>query len=305
MIVGLFGDHLAAGDEFVDGVVRQVGFHLERAAELAFEILEGRIDVALVGHAFENVEHCGARALDRVARDAEFLGDSVGRAKADAVNRAREHVRVAPHDLERVLAVELVDAARVRRRQPVSAQKDCQLAQARRVAPCGRDQPRGSGADAGNFAHPLGRVVEHFAESVAEVFGDAPRAHRADAFYFRGKVAFDRDGARRPQRFVVDDVELLAEALMLLEAALRADGRADFEAGEIADHGDAAVVAMLERHDHDRHRVAVLIIDEQDLIENALERLVRFNCTCHGKRITRAACGVQLTAMRASTGARL
>ena len=174
-----------------------------------------------------------------------------------------------------------------------------------RVAPCSRYQPRGSGADAGNFAHPLGRIVEHFAERVAEVFGDSARTHRTDAFYFRGKVAFDRDGARRPQRFVVDDVELFAEALMLLEAALRADGRADFEAGEIADYGDAAVVAMLERHDHDRHRVAVLVIDEQDLIENALERLVRFNCTCHGKRITRAACGVQLTAMRASTGGRV
>src|SRR5580693_9743617 len=78
-------------------------------------------------------------------------------------------------------------------------------------------------------------------------------------------------------------MKLFAEALMLLEAALRADGRADFEAGEIADYGDAAVVAMLERHHDDGHRVAVLVIDEQHLIENALERLVRFNCTCHGK----------------------
>ena len=161
----------------------------------------------------------------------------------------------------------------------------------------------GSRADAGNFAHPLGRVVEHFAESVAEVFGDSARTYRTDAFYFRGKVAFDRDGSRRPQRFVIDDVELFAEALMLLEAALRADGRADFEPGEIADYGDAAIVAMLERYDDDGHRVAVLVIDEQDLVENALERLVRFNCTSHGKRITRAARGVQLNTMRASTGA--
>ena len=130
VIVGRFGDHLAAGGELVDGVVREVGFHVERGAELAFEILERRIDVALVGHALEDVEDGGAGALDRVARDAEFLGDGVGGAKADAVDGAREHVWIALDDLERVLAVELVDAARVGRRQPVPAQEHGQLAQA-------------------------------------------------------------------------------------------------------------------------------------------------------------------------------
>ncbi len=99
VVVGLFGDHLTAGGELVDGVVHEVGFHVECGAELAFEILEWRIDVTLVGHAFEDVQDGGARALNRVARDAEFLGDSVGGAKSDAVNCAREHVRVAPHDL--------------------------------------------------------------------------------------------------------------------------------------------------------------------------------------------------------------
>ena len=117
VIVGRFGDHFAAGGELVDGVVGEVGFHVERGAELAFEILERRIDVALVGHALEDVEDGGAGALDRVARDAEFLGDGVGGAKADAVNGAREHVGIALDDLERVLAVELVDAARVGRRR--------------------------------------------------------------------------------------------------------------------------------------------------------------------------------------------
>ena len=130
VIACVFGNHLAAGGEFVHCVVGEVGFHLERGAELAFEIFERRIDVALVGHAFEDVQHGGARALDRVARDAEFLRDGVGGAKSDAMNRAREHVRIALHHVERVLAVELVDSPRVRRRQPVSAQKDGELAQA-------------------------------------------------------------------------------------------------------------------------------------------------------------------------------
>ena len=89
-------------------------------------------------------------------------------------------------------------------------------------------------------------------------------------------------------------MKLLAEALMMLEAADGADGRADFEAGEIADDGDAAKVAVLLRHDHDRDRVAVLVVDEQDLIENALEGLGRFQRLCHGIRITRDGRGVQM-----------
>ncbi len=302
VIVGLFGDHLAAGGKLVDGVVREVGFHVERGAELAFQILERRIDVALVGHAFEDVEDGGARALDRVARDTEFLGDRVGGAESDAVNRAREDVRIALDDVERVLAVELVDAARVRGGQSVAAQENRQLAQPRRVAPCRRNRARDCGADAGNFAHPLRRVVEHFAERVAEVLRDAPREPWADAFYFRSEVALYREGSGGAQRFEIHDLELLAEALMILEAAERAYGRTDFEACEIADDGDAAKVAMLLGHDDDGDRVAGLVVGKENLIEDALESLGRLLRLCHGKRITRAARRVQLMTTRASTG---
>jgi hypothetical protein len=38
------------------------------------------------------------------------------------------------------------------------------------------------------------------------------------------------------------------------------------------------------------------------MIENALERLGRFQRLCHGNRITRGRGGVQLREMRASTG---
>ena len=122
---------------------------------------------------------------------------------------------------------------------------------------------------------------------VAEVLRDSPRESGADALNFRSEVAFDRDGSGRAQRFEIDDVELLAEARMLFKAAERADGRADFEAREIADDGDAAKIAMLLRHDDDRDRVAVLVVDEQDLIESALDSLGRLNRLCHGNRITR------------------
>ena len=297
VVVGRFGDYLTAGGELVDGVVCEVGFHVECGAELAFEIFEWRIDVALVGHAFEDIQDGSARALNGVAGDAEFLRDCVGGAKSDAVNRAREYVRVAPHDLERFLAVEFVDSPRVRGRQSVPAQKDSQLAQARRVAPRSRDCACDRTADARNFAHSLRRVVEHFAKRVAEVFRNSPREPAAYAFYFRSEVALDRDGSGGPQSFEIDDMKLLAEPLVLLEAAQRAYGRAHFQTREIADDGDAARVAMLLRYDHDRDRIAVLVVDEQDLIEDALESLGRLNRLCHGNRITRDGTGVQLPAL--------
>ena len=195
-----------------------------------------------------------ARALNRVARDAEFLGDCVGGAESDAVNRACEHVGIALHHVKGVLAVKLVDSSRVRGGQTVPAQKYGELAQTRGVAPCSRDQSRGRGADARNFAHAFGGVVEHFAERVAEMFGDSAREPGADALYFRSQVAFDRDGAGGADGFEVDDVELLTEARMLFEGAESADGRADFEACEIADDGDTAKIAMLLRDDDNRDR---------------------------------------------------
>ena len=111
----VFGNHVAAAASSSTPRARGPRPCRARVSKLPLEIFERRIDVSLVGHAFENVEDGGARALDRVARDAEFLGDRVGGAKADAVNGAREHVGIAPHDVERFLAVELVDAPRVRR----------------------------------------------------------------------------------------------------------------------------------------------------------------------------------------------
>ncbi len=183
------------------------------------------------------------------------------------------------------------------------AQKDCQLAQPRRVAPCSRDCPRDYGSDAGNFAHAFRSVVEHLAERVAEVLRDSSRERGTDALYFRSEVAFERDRSGRPHRFEIDYVKLIAKARMLFEAALGADGRANFQAGEISNHRDAAQLAVFAGNDHDGDRVAVVLVNEQDLIEDALQRLGRLMRLCHGKRITRAARRVQLMAMGASTGA--
>ena len=65
----------------------------------------------------------------------------------------------------------------------------------------------------------------------SRMYRTAARADGTNAVDFRSEVAFYRDSSRGPQRFEIDDVKLLAEALMLFEAALRADGRADFQTG--------------------------------------------------------------------------
>src|SRR5208282_478233 len=240
-------------------------------------------------------------ALNRVARDAEFLRDGVGGAKSDAMNGAREYVRIAPYDVERVLAIELVDAPCVRGSQAVPAQKDRQLAKTGRVAPRCRDCPRNYGSDPGDFAHAFGSVVEHFAERVSEIFGDSTRERRADALYFRSEVAFERDRSGGPHRFEIHHVKLIAKARMLFEAALSADGRANFQTGKISNHGDAAGVAVFAGNDDDGDRVTVFVVNKQDLIEDALQGLGRLMRLCHGKRITRGGRRVQLMATGAST----
>src|SRR4029077_17042660 len=111
----------------------------------------------------------------------ELFRNRVGGTKSDPVNGACEHVRILADDFERVLAVELVNPARRRAAESVSAQKDGDLAKSRRVAPGGRDQPRARRSDTGNFPHPLGAIVENLPEFVAEVLGDSSRECGTDA----------------------------------------------------------------------------------------------------------------------------
>ncbi len=290
----IFDDHLTARCQFADRLAREIRFHLERAAKLTFEIFERRVNVAFIRHALEDVQHRGARALNRIPRDSEFLRDRIGRPKTDPVYRPRKHVRIAAHRLQRILAVEFVDSPRVRGRDVVAAQEHRQLAQSRRIAPCRSDSARHHRPDSRHFAHPLRRVVQHFAEPVAEVFRDSPRRRGPDALNFRREVALDRDCARWPDRFKIDHLELIAEARMLFVRPLRANRRANFHAREIADHHDPPVAAMLERRDDHRDRIAAVLINVEHRVEDSLDRLA---CVCrlrHQLRITRRTPVVQL-----------
>ena len=124
-----------AFDQFLDRPRRKLRVHLQRRRELMLQVTEGREDVALLGHPFEQKDDRGARALDRIFRDAEFFGDRVGGAKADASDGARQHVRIAAHRLQRVAPVHLVDAPGMAGGDPMAAQEDRELAQSRGIAP--------------------------------------------------------------------------------------------------------------------------------------------------------------------------
>src|ERR1700688_3590901 len=96
-------------------------------------------------------------------------------------------------------------------------------------------------------------------------------------------------------------MKLLAEARMLFKPALGANRRADFESCKISDDGDAAEIVMLASNEYNGDRVAVVVVREQDLIEDALERLGRMLSLSHANRITRGARRVQLASIEAST----
>src|SRR5207253_11371323 len=57
----------------------------------------------------------------------------------------------------------------------------------------------------------------------------------------------------------------------------------------------------IARDDNHRHRIAVVVVSEQNLIEHAFERLARMLSLTHANRITRNAARVQLGSIEAST----
>src|SRR5258708_4906539 len=186
------------------------------------EVTEGCEDVALTGHPLEQKNGRGSRALDRVFGDAEFFGHRVGRAKTDASDGARKHVRVAAHRLQRVAPIHLMDAPGVARGDSIAAQKNRELAQPRGIAPRRGDSRGHHRAQAAHLAEALGRLVEHSRERLAEVLRDTPRERGADALYFAGEVALERGHRGRADGFEILDPELLAVLRMALEAAAQA-----------------------------------------------------------------------------------
>ena len=257
----ILGHQFAGVGQFLDRLGRQLRIHLEPSAKLMLEVAEGREHVPLFGHSLEQEYHRGARALDRVFGDAEFLGHHVGGAKADAHDVASEHVGIAAHHFERLAPVLLVDAPCVAGSDPVAAQKDRQLAQSRGVAPGHRDSRGYHGAQAPHLAQTFGRIVEHRRQRLAKVLGDAPRERRARRPLSRRRGSARARATEAGRTVSKSSTRNCSPYLrMALEAAAQAQARADVEPGQAANHGDAAAEDLVATLEH-RDRIAALFVD--------------------------------------------
>lgn len=117
---------------------------------------------------------------------------------------------------------------------------------------------------------------------------DPPRERRPDALDFGREIALDRGGSRRANRLEIEHPELLAVARMLLGMAVGADARADFDPGEIADHGNAPAQAAGVFAFDDRDRVSARFVHIEHVIERPLDRLGSLLLFTHPARGSRA-----------------
>ncbi len=77
--------------------------------------------------------------IDRVSRNPDLLGDLVGGREADAVDVFRQHVGIAPHFLDCLLAVGLEDSHRTAGADAVAMQEQHDFPYLLSLLPCVRD----------------------------------------------------------------------------------------------------------------------------------------------------------------------
>src|SRR5208282_215793 len=170
---------------------------------------------------------------------------------------------------------DLVNPPCERRRDSVAAQKDRQLAKSGRIVP-GRRDPRDHHArETAHLAQSIGLIVQDLAQRFAKVFDDLARQPGADTFYLVREIALERAEVGRTKGLEVLDLELLAVARMVLEAAGGANRRANLQPGQAPDYGDARARAVVIGAFDDRDRVAILIVRKEDLFERPLDSVLR------------------------------
>src|SRR6266568_3738786 len=88
------------------------------------------------------------RPVERVSRNPNFLGDLVGGREADPIDVLRQHVWIAPHLFDCLLAVGLEDAHRPAGADAVAVQEQHDFPYLSCFLPCVRDPLPALGADA-------------------------------------------------------------------------------------------------------------------------------------------------------------
>src|SRR5438477_5846460 len=101
------------------------------------------------------------RPIERVSRNPDPLRDLVGGREAYPVDVLRQHVWIAPHGLNRLLAVGLEDAHRPAGADAMAVQEQHDFADLPCLLPCMRDPLPAFGADAIDSLQFGGSVLDH------------------------------------------------------------------------------------------------------------------------------------------------
>jgi len=118
----------------------------------------------------------------RILRNAQALGNLVGREKADPEDIHGQPIRVFPDHLERGLAVVFENARGISRTHPMPTQEDHELPDVLLVFPGSGDLSKAIGADAVDLQQSFGVVVDDLERLGAET-ADNPLGHdRTDSF---------------------------------------------------------------------------------------------------------------------------
>src|ERR1035441_7949840 len=76
------------------------------------------------------------RPIKRIPRDSNLLRDLIRRREADPIDVFRQHVRIAPHLLDRLLAIRLEDSYRPAGAHTMAVQEQHDLSYLFRLLPC-------------------------------------------------------------------------------------------------------------------------------------------------------------------------
>ncbi len=235
---------LARAEERVERVEDCRRLRTQQVRRRGDEFPLGQQCMALVPRRAEGVQRARLEARGRVRRDADRLGDLVGRLEADAPDLARQPVGLLAHHPPAVIPEALVDAHGEGRGHAVALERRHHLADVALLLPGSGDAARAHRADARHLGQPLGRGVDHLEGRLAEGVDDAPGVDRADPLHQPApQVAAHPLGGGREGGAVVERLELPAVLGTILPPAVRDDRLARGEVGQRADQRDQAVVA--------------------------------------------------------------
>src|SRR5271169_2511103 len=223
--------------------------------------------MAFVHRLGERVGDAGTHADQRRLLDAELGRDLIGGAEADAADVAGQPVRVLRNELNRVGAIDLVDAHRARRADAVAVQEQHDLADDLLLGPTRNDALRPFRANPGDFPQAARLLLDDVKDGIAEGAYQLLRVHRPDAAdHARARILLDPLGRRRRRGLEERGSEFDAVRAVVDPAAAGLHELAGRDHRRVAEHGDQ--VALAAGFDA-QHAEPALFVVEGDTLDEA------------------------------------